>query len=107
MPIPRGLLIGSFALVLTGFILACAESEPCDEYVDYICDCHAEDPAYDCESLRTSYETADDSLQDECSIALANLEEQDERDGVGCVTEDTGTDTGAGGGGDDTATAAF
>jgi hypothetical protein len=102
------MLVGAFGLMLAGLSLACSGDSACDQYVDYICDCHADDPAYDCDALRTSYEAADDSLQDECSLALDSLETQDEQDGTGCVVEDSGGDSGAGGdsgtGGDSGAT---
>jgi hypothetical protein len=100
----RGLLIGAFGLTLTLFTLACAETSSCDDYVDYVCECHADDPAYDCEALQTTYEAADDALEDECSIILADLEDQDDLDGTGCLTDtggsDSGGDSGAGTGGD-------
>ncbi len=101
----RGLALGALGLVLTCFPVACGDTNSCDDYVDYVCECHAEDPAYDCEALQTTYEDADDQLQDECSIILADLEDQDEQDGTGCLT-DTGTsDSGTGGSGGDTGTA--
>ena len=93
----RGLLIGGFVATLTTFALACGDSNSCDDYVDYVCECHADDPAYDCEALQTPYEDADDELQAACSIILADLEEQDEQDGTGCVTDTGGADTGGGG----------
>ncbi len=94
MRTPSGAWIGAFAITLTALALGCGESSSCDDYVDYVCECHADDPAYDCDALRTAYEDADDELQDECDIQLADLQDQDDLDGTGCVT-DTGT------GGDD------
>jgi len=102
-------MLGAFGLTLTALSLACSDSNSCDDYVDYVCECHADDPAYDCAALQTTYEDADDALQDECSIILADLEDQDDADGTGCIT-DTGTsDTGTGGSGTtgDTGTASY
>ena len=55
-------LLSSVALIST--LTACEPATPCDEYVDYICDCHSDDarPGYDCETLRVTYENADASL---------------------------------------------
>ena len=83
-----GLLVAVPALALMGSV--CDPSyTPCDEYVDYICDCHADDPEYDCEELSIAYQNGDPDLQDECQVALAEQEEQDEQDGFACAS-DTG-----------------
>ncbi len=52
------------ALALT--LGACAE-DPCDEYVEYLCDCASED---DCEEYRNTYDEADQDAQAECDAAL-------------------------------------
>ncbi len=91
MSLPRAKLLLN-GLVLVGALAATAcVSDPCQDYVDYICQCHADDPAYDCETLRTTYENADAELQDECSLALSEQQAQDEADGIVCAT---GTTTG-------------
>ena len=55
-------------LILAGLALtACDDTNPCDEYVAYICDCHPDD---DCSSLSNTYDGADTELQDECALAL-------------------------------------
>jgi hypothetical protein len=58
--------------------------EPCDDYVDYLCTCHEDDPQYDCDVLETSYLDAEPELQDQCAIDLADIQEQDEDEGLEC-----------------------
>ena len=58
--------------------------EPCDEYVDYLCACHDDDPEYDCASLRRSYADAEPEAQDYCAIELDNVQEEDEANGLEC-----------------------
>ena len=83
-------LLSSVALIAT--LTACEPATPCDEYVDYICDCHADDarPGYDCETLRVTYENADPELQDACVVALDEQQTEDAEDGYACVAGDTG-----------------
>jgi len=55
--------------------------ESCDEYVDYLCTCHEDDPEFDCEVLQATYENADAATQEDCALALdAQLEEDEEAD---------------------------
>jgi len=78
----RGTLSG---MALLGALLAgCSQEEPCADYVDYICECHQDDPDFDCQELRTTYENADPSTQDECAIALDEQEDEDEAAGLDC-----------------------
>jgi hypothetical protein len=58
--------------------------EPCDDYVDYLCTCHADDPQYDCDVLEASYLDAEPEIQDQCAIDLADVQEQDEDEGLEC-----------------------
>ena len=76
--------------VLVGLLLAgCDDTNPCDEYVTYICDCHPDD---DCESLSNTYEGADAELQDECALALDDQQDSDDESGHECGSgSDTGT----------------
>ncbi len=62
----------------------CEFLQPCDDYVDYICTCHADDPDFDCDELRTVFADADPDLQDQCEIDLATQQEQDDADGLEC-----------------------
>ena len=52
------------ALAAVGLALlgACVTTDACDEYVDYMCECHADDPDYDCNTLRIIYQDAIGSL---------------------------------------------
>jgi hypothetical protein len=63
---------------------ACSEEDPCADYVNYMCDCHADDEDFDCEELQTTYENADAGVQDECAIALDEQEEADLEAGLEC-----------------------
>ena len=33
---------------------------PCDDWVEYACDCHAGDPTYDCETIQLAHEADDE-----------------------------------------------
>jgi len=67
-----------FVATLLGVGLACSEStEPCDRYVDYMCDCHANDDGFDCQQLTEAYEGADQQVQDECAIELDDQKQAD------------------------------
>jgi hypothetical protein len=59
--------------------------EPCDDYVDYLCTCHEDDPQYDCESLEVMYLDADPELQDQCAVDLAAVQSVDEEAGLQCA----------------------
>jgi hypothetical protein len=77
-------------------LLACfgVSSTPCDNYCNYICDCHAGEPEYDCEECFTTYDGADATLQDECETSLIDLQNQDDAEGRVCGGDG---DTGGGG----------
>lgn len=62
--------------------VACEFAEPCDQYVNYMCDCHV--TASECDQLRAQLSGASPDLQDQCDIDLANQEAQDADDGVVC-----------------------
>ncbi len=79
----RWLGIGGMTMAL-GAGLACVTEDPCQDYVDYVCDCRADDPEYDCEQVRTTYENADEDVGAECTSALQQLEDEDEAAGVTC-----------------------
>lgn len=67
-------------LLLTG----CEDDDPCDRYVDYMCECHDEDPDFDCEELVNAYVGADGSVQDECALELADQRDVDDEAGLEC-----------------------
>ncbi|MCB9760647.1 MAG: hypothetical protein H6739_12465 [Alphaproteobacteria bacterium] len=87
---PR-LPLAAAILGLVGLGAACEPADPCDEYVDYICTCHAEDdrPGYDCETLRITYQNANPELQDDCQVSLDDQVDQDAEEGFQCAG-DTG-----------------
>jgi hypothetical protein len=58
--------------------------EPCDDYVDYLCTCHADDPQYDCAVLEASYLDAEPEVQDQCAIDLGDVQQEDEDAGLEC-----------------------
>lgn len=66
--------------------------DPCEEYCDYICECHEGEAEFDCDQCRTEYASADAALQDECETSLADLQREDESNATGCdsSTDDTG-----------------
>ena len=72
-------------------LVSCVPTSPCDEYVDYICDCHADDdrPGYDCDTLRVTYQNADPELQDECQVALNEQQDEDVAEGYSCDAGDS------------------
>jgi hypothetical protein len=51
--------------------LAACGGDPCEEYVDYLCDCLDDET---CDDTKTTYENADADLKDECSAALDEAE---------------------------------
>ncbi len=64
--------------------LACSDPNPCDRYVDYLCTCHAQDTAVNCEALQQSLAEPDSQTQDSCALDLDALEEEDAADGLEC-----------------------
>ena len=66
------------------------EKDHCGEYVDYICECHEEDPGFDCDEQRSIYEESSLEQQNTCAITLDELQQEDQEEGTGCETEDSG-----------------
>lgn len=79
-------------LLLIPLSVACLEDKDyCEEYIDYICDCHADDPDYDCDSLQSIYAESTLEQQNECSLTLDEQQQDDVDDGVECeIGDDTG-----------------
>ncbi|MBW1880263.1 MAG: hypothetical protein JRJ84_18025 [Deltaproteobacteria bacterium] len=69
---------------------ATCDEQPCDQYVDYMCECHENDPGFDCEELSLVLSDADVDLQDQCEIDLAEQEADDADAGLECEVGDTG-----------------
>lgn len=78
--LPSALLALGFAAAAAG----CSDEDPCQDYVDYICDCHPDDPELPCEELQNTYADADDKLQDQCVTALEDQESADDDAGHEC-----------------------
>lgn len=76
---------------IAGLFVGCFEENPCDRYVDYMCDCHADDPDYDCAELTRIYASADTTVQDQCAVELTNQQDQDDDDGLVCGVDDSDT----------------
>ena len=68
----------------------CDGEDPCQDYVDYVCDCEADS----CSEVRNTYEGADAKLQDECENALQDLQQADKSADEECAGLG-GSDTGA------------
>lgn len=66
-------------------VVACEDEEPCDRYVDYMCECHADDPGFDCDELVNAYVGADGSIQDECALELSDQRDLDDQEGLDCT----------------------
>lgn len=60
-------------LLLIPLLIACGDKSPCEEYIDYICSCHENNPDYDCSDMANMYNNPDADKEQECST---NLEEQ-------------------------------
>jgi len=74
------------AVTLVAIGTACEEDggQPCDRYVDYMCDCHGADPGFDCEELSNVFDDADPTIQDQCSIDLGDQQDEDDETGHEC-----------------------
>ena len=67
-------------------LVACVD-DPCGQYVDYICICHDDDPAFDCADLQRTYTSDDPDLVDQCAIDLALQKAEDQAAGLDCNVE--------------------
>ena len=67
------------AALLLSLTVGC-EPNPCNDYVDYMCACHDQDPGVDCQALRNTYANADSALQDSCARALDDQQAVDDND---------------------------
>ena len=81
--------VGMLAAVVVayGILGGCGEDQPCDRYVNYICDCHADDPGFDCNEISQALSEAGQDAQDQCAIDLADLQDEDDANGVDCSTQ--------------------
>jgi hypothetical protein len=65
-------------------LLGCEEEGPCDRYADYICVCHADDPAFDCNTLRAISLDSTQAASDQCAVDLQEQRDEDEAAGLIC-----------------------
>lgn len=70
-------LTRGFLVLALGLSVSCDDSasNACDDYVDYMCECHSAD--YDCGQLQNTYADPDSSDLDSCQIALEDQEAED------------------------------
>ena len=70
------------------FLFACEDTikttTACDEYVDYICICHGDNPDYDCGELGSIYADPTTDQISECSVALDEQIALDQEDEFEC-----------------------
>jgi hypothetical protein len=78
-----------FSIVLTSCF---EEKDYCTEYVDYMCECHADNPDYDCATQQAIYEDASLDQQTQCALTLDEQMIEDDEDGLDCAlgSADTG-----------------
>jgi hypothetical protein len=79
-------------MLLLLLALACdfSSAGPCQDYCDYVCDCHDGEAGFDCDQCRVEYADADPDLQDECETELLDLQDADADAGNECDPLDTG-----------------
>jgi hypothetical protein len=66
-------IVGFLLFIAGGCLGGSGKSgNPCNKYVDYLCDCMSE---AECEDTETRYENADSDLKDECSASLDEAKE--------------------------------
>ena len=55
-----------FSMIVLAGLIGCSEKNPCDEYVDAICECNEAM----CEDITTQFENADVDDKDQCAASL-------------------------------------
>ncbi len=72
-------------LIISIVLTSCFEEKDyCTEYVDYMCECHADNPDYDCATQQAIYEDASLDQQTQCALTLDEQMIEDEEDGLDC-----------------------
>lgn len=61
---------------LLGGLVGCVSASACDDYVDYICACRAEE--FDCNQVRLENQNPDDEQLADCQVELSDLKAEDE-----------------------------
>ena len=86
--------LGGLLLSLSGIACGDLSENPCQDYVDYVCECHAENPELDCETIRAAHANAGADLHADCRIEHEALLQSEASLGGGCsVDEGTEQDT--------------
>ena len=84
-------------VVLSGILLsgACSDlsENPCEDYVNYVCECHADNPDLDCATLRAVHTNADVEVYEDCRLEHEALMQADSSLGEGCLDGDYEEDT--------------
>ena len=74
--------------LLPFLLIACEDTikttTVCDDYVDYICDCHSDNPDYNCDELESIYADPTTDQVSECSVSLDEQRALDEEDEFEC-----------------------
>ena len=76
-----------FSMIVLAGLIGCSEKNPCDDYVDAICECNEAR----CEEVTTTYENADVNAKDQCA---ASLDAAKAGDDPACEAGEGGDDTG-------------
>lgn len=81
-------MIAKLATVAGLLVVAVAcGGDPCQDYVDYMCQCHGDDSGFDCDELQRVYSDPDPSVEQQCQLDLSRQEDQDVADGESCSVE--------------------
>ena len=70
------------ALAVPILLTACVSQAACDDYVEYICACRADE--YDCNQVRLENQNPDDDQLADCQIELNRLQDEDEAADEAC-----------------------
>ena len=75
------------------FLVGCGDlvSNPCQDYVDYVCECHENTPKLDCETIRAAHSNAGPDQYLDCEVEHQALEQADAELGTGCNAFDSGS----------------
>ncbi|MFT4974637.1 MAG: hypothetical protein ACI8S6_000520 [Myxococcota bacterium] len=76
-----------FAALAALGLVACDDTNACDEYITYVCDCGTQD---ECDEVSNIYADPDESLVDECAIALDDERSADSEAGEECTSSTDG-----------------
>ena len=80
-------------IIISAFLFGCLDSDDtksentCEEYVNYMCDCHSEET--NCSELHTQFEDATPDDLENCAVDLDSQIEEDTTNGLECPIEET------------------